>query len=77
MTAKNASELLKCLDVNPLFLLNMIGRPDYWAPQAHWEADDDGSLLACGRESDPMIYDILLTYIEIYFVNTLAGTSNF
>ncbi|KAJ5174370.1 uncharacterized protein N7482_000247, partial [Penicillium canariense] len=47
MTLENANQFLKTFDVNPLFLLNMIGRPDYWAPQTHWEADDDGRLLAC------------------------------
>lgn len=53
MTKENANRLLKTLDVNPLFLLNMIGRPDYWAPQTHWEADDDGRLLACGKKKNP------------------------
>ncbi|KAJ5514185.1 hypothetical protein N7463_003737 [Penicillium fimorum] len=47
MTQRNAKQLLETLQVNPLFMLNMIGRPDYWAPQAHWEADSDGKLLAC------------------------------
>ncbi|KAJ5677282.1 uncharacterized protein N7477_002915 [Penicillium maclennaniae] len=47
MTLDNAKQLMETLDVNPLFLLNMIGRPDYWAPQTHWEADDNGRLLAC------------------------------
>ncbi|KAJ6138375.1 hypothetical protein N7471_004861 [Penicillium samsonianum] len=47
MTQRNAKQLLETLQVNPLFMLNMIGRPDYWAPQAHWEVDDKGGLLAC------------------------------
>ncbi|CAI7631041.1 unnamed protein product [Penicillium manginii] len=34
--------------INPLFALNLLGRPDYWAPKSHWEADDDGRLTACG-----------------------------
>ncbi|KAJ5507662.1 hypothetical protein N7527_009805 [Penicillium freii] len=47
MTQRNAKQLLETLHVNPLFMLDMIGRPDYWAPQTHWEADDKGRLLAC------------------------------
>ncbi|KAJ5384595.1 hypothetical protein N7517_002506 [Penicillium concentricum] len=47
MTQRNAKQLLETLQVNPLFVMNMIGRPDYWAPQTHWEEDDDGRLLAC------------------------------
>ncbi|OQE46820.1 hypothetical protein PENCOP_c001G05880 [Penicillium coprophilum] len=47
MTQRNAKHLFETLHVNPLFLLNMIGRPDYWAPQMHWETADDGRLLAC------------------------------
>ncbi|KAJ5147531.1 hypothetical protein N7526_000883 [Penicillium atrosanguineum] len=47
MTLDNANQIMETLDVNLLFLLNMIGRPDYGAPQTHWEADDDGRLLAC------------------------------
>lgn len=49
MTRNNANQLLRTLNVNPLFMLNMIGRPDYWAPQTHWEANEDGVLLACGE----------------------------
>ncbi|KAJ5208876.1 hypothetical protein N7449_003255 [Penicillium cf. viridicatum] len=47
MTQRNAKQLLETLHVNPLFMLDMIGRPDYWAPQTHWEADEKGRLLAC------------------------------
>ncbi|KAJ5098087.1 hypothetical protein N7532_005088 [Penicillium argentinense] len=47
MTQGNALQLMKTLQVNPLFLLNLIGRPDYWAPKSHWESDSDGKLTAC------------------------------
>ncbi|KAJ5232060.1 hypothetical protein N7468_005016 [Penicillium chermesinum] len=47
MTQSNAKQLLRSLQVNPLFLLNMIGRPDYWAPRTHWEEDDRGHLVSC------------------------------
>lgn len=50
MTRDSVNQLMKTLDVNPLFLLNMIGRLDYWAPQTRWVAEDDGRLLACGRK---------------------------
>ena len=49
MTQSSASDLFKSLKLNPLFLLNMLGRPDYWAPQTHWESDSDGNFSACGK----------------------------
>ncbi|KAJ5993563.1 hypothetical protein N7451_009287 [Penicillium sp. IBT 35674x] len=47
ITRENANNLMKTLNINPVFLLNMIGRPDYWAPQKHMEADINGKLVAC------------------------------
>ncbi|KAJ5913911.1 hypothetical protein N7504_002794 [Penicillium tannophilum] len=47
MTRENANNLMKTLNINPAFLLNLIGRPDYWAPQKHMEADNNGRLVAC------------------------------
>ncbi|KAJ5760338.1 hypothetical protein N7520_007494, partial [Penicillium odoratum] len=47
ITRENTNSLMKLLNINPAFLLNLIGRPDYWAPQKHLEADDNGSLVAC------------------------------
>jgi hypothetical protein len=28
--------------------MNLLGRPDYWAPQTQWHTEEDGSFLACG-----------------------------
>ncbi|KAI9733147.1 MAG: hypothetical protein M1834_003694 [Cirrosporium novae-zelandiae] len=47
MTQSSVEHFFKILRLNPLFLLNMLGRPDYWAPQSHWESDQDGNLSAC------------------------------
>lgn len=55
MTQENADTLLETLQVNPMFLLNMIGRPDYWAPQKHWDYDDNGKPAACGK-TNPVMY---------------------
>jgi hypothetical protein len=41
-------DLFDTLKINPFFLLNMLGRPDYWAPQSHWESQRDGAFVACG-----------------------------
>ncbi|KAK2882501.1 hypothetical protein FQN49_000300 [Arthroderma sp. PD_2] len=46
MTQHNVTELFNSLAVNPLFLMNLLGRPDYWAPQTRWESDDNGEFLA-------------------------------
>ena len=46
MSQSNVKMFCEALNIHPLFLLNMLGRPDYWAPQAHWDSDDDGNLQA-------------------------------
>lgn len=48
MTQSNTNELFRALNINPLFIMNMLGRPDYWAPQTRWESDENGDFLACG-----------------------------
>ena len=53
ITRENANNLMKTLNINPAFLLNLIGRPDYWAPQKHMEADKNGRLVACGKKTRP------------------------
>jgi hypothetical protein len=76
MTQRNANQLLETLQVNPLFSLNIIGRPDYWAPQTHWESDDKGSLQACGKSRSIRHQDTqMLRSQQIFFANILAGTS--
>ncbi|PKX89344.1 uncharacterized protein P174DRAFT_516014 [Aspergillus novofumigatus IBT 16806] len=47
MTRDNVRELFHTLQVNPLFIMNLLGRVDYWAPQTEWHTDDDGNFLAC------------------------------
>ncbi|GFF63099.1 hypothetical protein IFM60648_00816 [Aspergillus lentulus] len=47
MTRDNVKELFQTRQVNPLFIMNLLGRPDYWAPQTEWHTDDDGNFLAC------------------------------
>ncbi|KAF2462653.1 uncharacterized protein BDR25DRAFT_274255 [Lindgomyces ingoldianus] len=41
MTRSSTSDLFSSLSLNPAFLLNMLGRPDYWAPQSRWDHDGD------------------------------------
>jgi hypothetical protein len=48
MTKSSVADLYKSLSLNPAFLLNMLGRPDYWAPQTHWESDSQGNFSAIG-----------------------------
>lgn len=50
ITRENADNLMKTLNLNSAFLLDLIGRPDYWAPQKHLEADKNGRLVACGQK---------------------------
>lgn len=46
MTERSVDELFSSLQLNPGFLQNLLGRPDYWAPQERWH-EEDGQLLDC------------------------------
>lgn len=46
MTEESVDELFSLLQLNPGFLQNLLGRPDYWAPQVRWH-EEDGQLLDC------------------------------
>lgn len=41
MTRAATSHFFSALDINPAFLQNMLGRPDYWAPQMRWDEEGD------------------------------------
>jgi hypothetical protein len=41
LTRSSVDELFTSLDLNPGFLPNLLGRPDYWAPQVRWEEDEE------------------------------------
>ncbi|KAF2835313.1 hypothetical protein M501DRAFT_962762 [Patellaria atrata CBS 101060] len=47
MTQASVSHLFHTLGIHSLFLLNLLGRPDYWAPQTHWETAEGGDFVAC------------------------------
>jgi hypothetical protein len=46
MTECAAKRLFSSLQLNPDFLQNLLGRPDYWAPQPRWR-EESGKLLDC------------------------------
>lgn len=53
---KHATELIfNQFNINPMYLLNLLGRPDYWAPQPRWEAISQDPLTACGRSPLPCV----------------------
>ncbi|KAE8351968.1 hypothetical protein BDV28DRAFT_9705 [Aspergillus coremiiformis] len=47
LTRASVEALFDSLKLNPAFLVNMLGRPDYWAPQKRWERTSDGAISAC------------------------------
>jgi hypothetical protein len=49
LTQNCTQKLFQTLNVNPLFLLNLLGRPDYWAPQTRFQSDESGDFMACGK----------------------------
>lgn len=48
MTQDNTMDLFKYLNADPSFITNLLGRPDYWAPQTRWTSDSNSNILACG-----------------------------
>lgn len=48
MTQDNTMDLFKYLNADPSFITNLLGRPDYWAPQTRWTSDSNSKILACG-----------------------------
>ncbi|GFF40474.1 hypothetical protein IFM46972_06226 [Aspergillus udagawae] len=47
MTQDNTVDLFKYLNADPSFIMNLLGRPDYWAPQTRWTSDSNSNILAC------------------------------
>lgn len=48
ITQLDTSMLFERFDFNPNALLNLVGRPDYWAPQPRREINEDGDIMALG-----------------------------
>ncbi|EXJ93913.1 hypothetical protein A1O1_02306 [Capronia coronata CBS 617.96] len=46
MSQSSTRELYETLKIHPIFLLNMLGRPDYWAPVNHWDTGQGDKLQA-------------------------------
>jgi hypothetical protein len=46
LTRSSVDKLFSSLQLNPGFLPNMLGRPDYWAPQPRWD-EENGQFLGC------------------------------
>ncbi|KAK7415437.1 hypothetical protein QQX98_005888 [Neonectria punicea] len=47
MQRSSVQRLFETLGVNPEFLLNMLGRPDYWSPRTRWQCNMDDELTVC------------------------------
>ncbi|KAJ7486764.1 hypothetical protein FB451DRAFT_1227997 [Mycena latifolia] len=47
MTRGCVEQLFSTFDVDPAFAMNMLGRPDYWAPVTHMLFDEQDALEAC------------------------------
>lgn len=44
----SVQKLFTVLDVNPEYLLNLIGRPDYWSPRTRWRRSKKDELIGVG-----------------------------
>ncbi|TAQ85808.1 hypothetical protein B7494_g5875 [Chlorociboria aeruginascens] len=47
ITRSDTDTLFKAFRINPSYLLNLLGRPDYWAPQMRWDYDENEKFSAC------------------------------
>ena len=59
ITPSSVDTLFSKLNPNPAFLLDMLGLPDYWAPQKRCELGEDGKLIAFGTFSTRKANDLL------------------
>lgn len=50
MQRSSVQKIFEVLGVNPEFLLNMLGRPDYWSPRTRWQCNIRDELTMCGME---------------------------
>jgi hypothetical protein len=57
MTQDNTVDLFKYLNADPSFIMNLLGRPDYWAPQTRWTSDSNSNILACGLLHQTVAFD--------------------
>lgn len=55
-------KLFKTLDVNPEYLLNLVGRPDYWSPRTRWRRSTKDRLVGVG-----MAYSMNLAVLNLQF----------
>lgn len=44
----SVQKLFDVIGVNPEFILNMLGRPDYWSPRTRWQYNMRDELVLCG-----------------------------
>ncbi|KAI9683041.1 MAG: hypothetical protein M1822_006234 [Bathelium mastoideum] len=47
MTQGDVCNLFEAIHVNPTYMMNTVGRPDYWSPQIRWRSGHAGRLNAC------------------------------
>jgi hypothetical protein len=48
MQRASVQKLFDTLGVNPEFMLNFLGRPDYWSPRTRWQSNKKDELIMCG-----------------------------
>ncbi|EAW17313.1 uncharacterized protein NFIA_072270 [Aspergillus fischeri NRRL 181] len=69
-------DLFKYLNADPSFIMNLLGRPDYWAPQTRWTSDSNSNILACGAPLSVYVrYDAALR-LTSYIISHKEGDSN-
>ncbi|PKX97803.1 uncharacterized protein P174DRAFT_439517 [Aspergillus novofumigatus IBT 16806] len=79
MTQDNTMDLFKYLNADPSFIMNLLGRPDYWAPQTRWTSDSNSNILACDFYWAPlsvyMRYDAA-SHLTTYIISHKEGDSS-
>lgn len=55
-------KLFKTLDVNPEYLLNLVGRPDYWSPRTRWRRSAKDELIGVG-----MAHSVIPAVLHLQF----------
>ena len=48
MRRPSVQKLFDTLGANPEFMLNFLGRPDYWSPRTRWQCNKTDEVILCG-----------------------------
>ena len=59
-SSKDADQIFSQFRIHPSYLLNVLGRPDYWAPSTHIHIANDGTPITYGKHLKAYKFSMVL-----------------